>query len=84
MLGGLTRHHRLATTSGDAHDWRVNRIAVALTIAGSLFLPGCLIFHEGGGEEFHQEAGRTVYRSVDQTPAGESVGTRQKEKVPGE
>jgi predicted metalloprotease len=74
----------LATTSGDAHEWRVNRIVVALMIAGSLFLPACLIFREGGGEEFQQESGRTVYRSVDQTPPGESIGGRKKEKVPGE
>jgi hypothetical protein len=55
-----------------------------LTIVVSLFLPACLIFREGGGEEFQQEAGRTVYRSVDQTPPGDSIGARKKEKVPGE
>jgi predicted metalloprotease len=76
--------HPLATTSRNTHDWRVNRIVVALTIAGSLFLPACLIFREGGGEEFQQESGRTVYRSVDQAPPGESIGARKKEKVPGE
>jgi hypothetical protein len=53
-------------------------------IAGSFFLPACLIFREGGGEEFQQESGRTVYRSVDQPPPGESIGARKKEKVPGE
>jgi predicted metalloprotease len=76
-------NHPLATTS-DAHDWRVNRVVVALMIAGSLFLPACLIFREGGGEEFQQESGRTVYRSVDQPPPGESIGGRKKEKVRGE
>jgi hypothetical protein len=83
-LTGVNSNHPLATTSGDAHDWRVKRIVFALTIAGSLFLPACLIFREGGGEEFQQEAGRTVYRSVDQPPPGESIGGRKKEKVPGE
>ena len=76
--------HPLATISGHPHDQRVNRIVVALAIAGPLFLTACGFFGAGAGEEFRQEPGRTVYRSADGSPPDEAVVAGKKEKVPGE